>query len=325
MSEEFEIKKISQETLGEYLLSVRQQLGLTTAEVAETTDILEKFVVAIEQGRYQILPPDAYVMGFLKKLAKTYQVSFTDLLEQYKKEKGIVEHTARQRISPPTGWRAYFSQISVTPKLISVTLGLFLGAAAFGYVLLQVFSVNRTPSLTIIEPSQNTVLSGSSVVFRGQTEPGVSMTVNGQNVLVESDGSFSTTLSVAPGQKDFRLVAANKFGKEKVEHISLRIDEPKVAGEVTEQPSELLLELQFSKAATITIVQDGQTLPEETVPAGALKRITAKDSIELTTSDAGSTQATLNGKKFGVLGRAGQSLTIPFTHDSEEFIVEESN
>lgn len=320
MSDEFEIKKVSQETLGEYLGSIREQSGLSVAEVAKQTGILEKFVVAIEQGQYQVLPPDAYVLGFLKKLATAYSISCEDLLEQYKKEKGIVEQTARQRISSPTGWKAALSQLSVTPKLISVSLSVLLGTGAFVYVLAQVFSVNRTPALAIFEPTPNTVLAGSSITFKGQTEPGMSVTVNGQNLMVKADGTFETTLGAAPGQKDFQIIAKNKFGKERVENLSLRVDEPQVAGEVTEQPSEIILELQFTKTTTINVKRDGVDLPEEMVPAGATKKVVAKDMVELTTSDAGSTQVSYNGQKLGALGKVGQKITVPFSSEVSEVL-----
>lgn len=320
MSEGFEIKKISQETLGEYLSMVREKLGLSVAEVSQQTGILEKFVVAMEEGKYHLLPPDAYVLGFLRKISAAYSISCQDLLEQYKKEKGIVEQTARERMVANKGWRSYIEQLSVTPKLISLSVGVLLGTGAFVYVLAQVFSVNRTPDLAILHPTSDTVIAGSSIDFKGQTQPGMSVTVNGQNVLVKADGSFETTLGVAPGQKDFLVTATNKFGKKRVEEISLRVDEPKVAGDATEQSSDIILELQFTKTTTINVNSDGLSLPEETVPAGASKKIIAKQKIELTTSDAGSTQVSYNGEKLGVLGKTGQKLTVPFGNDPKQVL-----
>ncbi|HMQ01562.1 MAG TPA: DUF4115 domain-containing protein [Candidatus Doudnabacteria bacterium] len=320
MSEHFETKKISQETLGEYLYAVRQQLGLSASEVSMETGILEKFLIALEQGRYQVLPPDAYVLGFLKKLANLYKISCDDLLEQYKKEKGVVEQTARQRMAPSTSWLAGLKQIVVTPKLISVSVGVLVVSGSFLYVLVQVFSVNRTPALTILEPTANTVLAGSSIDIKGKTDPGISLTVNGQNVLVQADGSFATTLGVAPGQKDFQLVAKNKFGKERAEVLSLRVDEPQVAGDITELPSEFIVELYFIRTTTIFIKSDDKELTEEIVPAGATKKIVAQDRVELTTSDAGGTQVTFNGVKLPALGRAGQKVTETFNRDLEQLI-----
>ncbi len=320
MSGEFEIKKVSQETLGEYLYSVREHLGFTVEEVAQKTGIFEKFVRSLEQGSYQVLPPDVYVLGFLRKISDLYKISCEDLINQFKKEKGIALQSDRQKIAPPKTWNSFLSNLTITPKLLTIVTGLILGVGAFSYVIFQVFSVNRTPHLTIIEPKADTVIKGSSVSVKGQTEPGITISVNEQNILVNPDGTFETTLGVAPGQKDFSFVATNKFGKQKAEQVSLRIDEPTVAGEITNIPSELILELQFSKAATITVKQDGVSLPEETVPSGATKKIIATKAIEITTSDAGNTKVTFNGRKLGALGKVGEQLTVPFTQEAEQLM-----
>ncbi|QQS22863.1 DUF4115 domain-containing protein [bacterium] len=323
MSEGFETKKVAQETLGEYLYSIRQHLGLTIEEVGQKTGIFEKFISALEEGKYQVLPPDVYVLGFLKKMAELYRISCEDITEQFKKEKGITLESFREKITPKKGWQALVSQISITPAFLTIASGLVLGVGAFAYILFQALSVNHTPSLTILEPRSDTVLQGSSVVVKGKTEPGITVSVNSQNVLVQSDGSFETTLGVAPGQKDVRFGATNRFGKQKHELVSLRIDDvPKVAGEATSQPSEIVLELKFKKATTISIKRDGQSLSEELVPSGATKKIVAQDDIEVTTSDAGSTEAVFNGNNFGVLGKAGQTLTIPFNREANEFVKE---
>jgi cytoskeletal protein RodZ len=320
MLEEFKLKKVAQETLGEYLYSVRQDLGLSIEEVAKQTGVFEKFLAALESSKYHQLPPDVYVLGFLKKIAEVYKISCTELVEQFKKERNISEQTALKRIVPAKGLKSYISRVSITPKFITISVGVLLAFSAGLYILVQVFSVNRTPSLTILSPVKDSVLKGSSVEIKGQTEPGITVSVNGQNILVQPDGSFASTLSVVPGQKDLHLVATNKFGKSKSENISFKIDEPQVAGEVTEQPTELLLELTFTKATTINVKRDGVELPEEIVPSGAKKKIIAADKIELTTSDAGSTIAKFNNLELGALGKKGQSLTVPFSHKAESLL-----
>lgn len=320
MLEEFKLKKIAQETLGEYLYSVRQDLGLSLEDVAKQTGIFEKFLAALESGKYQVLPPDVYVLGFLKKIADVYKISCSELLEQFKKERNLSDQSALKKIIPAKGFRFLLSQISITPKLITISAGALLGFSAGLYILVQVFSVNRTPTLTIMSPTRDSVVKGSSVEIKGQTEPGITVSVNGQNVLVQPDGSFASTLSVVPGQKDLHLVATNKFGKSRSENISFKIDEPQVAGEVTELPTELLLELKFTKATTINVKRDGIDLPEEVVPAGATRKVIAAEQIELTTSDAGSTIAKFNDLELGALGKKGQSLTVPFSHKAQALL-----
>ncbi len=320
MPVKFKQKKVPMETLGEYLSEIREQAGLTLEEVAQTTGLYEKFLYYIEQGKYQLLPPDVYVRGFLKKLAEVYKVSAEELLEQYKKERGIVEHAARETITPIKSWKQWLEKITITPKLITVTGSAVIGVIAFFYIVVQVFAINKTPSLDILEPKNDAVVSGTSVTVAGTTEPGIIVTINGQNVFVQNDGSFHTTLGVAPGQKELKIDAQNKFGKHSTRVLSMRVEEPHIAGAQTIVPSELNLELKFSRATKITVTRDGIEIPDEIVPAQGIKNIVGQDKIVLTTSDAGSTLATLNGRELGVLGRVGQPLTIPFTKEATALI-----
>jgi cytoskeleton protein RodZ len=320
MPVKFETKKVPMETLGEYLSEIRNGLGLTLEEVAQQTGLYEKFIYYIEQGKYQLLPPDVYVLGFLKKLANIYKVPETALIVQYKKERGIVENVSRDKISPQKNWRNWLEKITITPKFLTLSGSAALGVIAFFYIIAQVFAINRTPSLEIFEPKNDAVIKGSSISVVGKTEPGMVLAINGQNVFVQNDGTFHATVGVAPGQKELKVDAQNKFGKQSTKVLSLRVEEPTIAGASTVVPSDLQLELRFSKATKISMVRDGVEIADEIVPAQGIKSIVAQEKVVLTTSDAGSTVAILNGKELGVLGKSGQVLTIPFTKEATSLV-----
>ncbi len=320
MSVKFETKKVPMETLGEYLSEIRTQLNLTLEEVAQKTGLYEKFVYYIEQGKYQLLPPDVYVLGFLKKLAAVYKVSPESLIDQYKKERGIVEHVAREKIAPQRSWRGWLQKVTITPRLLTITGSVTISVIAFFYVVVQVFAINKTPSLEILEPKNDAVINGTSVSVSGKTEPGIIISINGQNVFVQNDGTFHTTLGVAPGQKELKVEAQNKFGKQSTRIVSMRVEDPHVAGAETVVPSDLRLELRFSKATKISMIRDGIQIPDEVVPAQGVKTIVADTKIILTTSDAGSTSVFLNGKSLGILGALNQVLTIPFTKEAGNLV-----
>lgn len=317
---EFETKKLSMETLGEYLAAVRSELGLTLEEVSQKTGIYEKFIHYMETGKYHLLPPSVYILGFIKKLAEVYKISAESLIEQYRKESGIVEHAASTKLAQQKNWKSRLQNVSITPKLITITGSLFVGLLAFFYIVFQVFAINQTPSLSISEPKNDAVISGSSVNVTGKTESGITIAINGQNVFVDPSGQFHTTIGVAPGQKELKIQALNKFGKKSEQTLALRVEEPQVAGAETTVPSQLQLELKFSKSTKIEVKRDGVDIPSEVVPAGGVKEITADDNVTLTTYDAGSTSATLNGKDLGVLGKTGTKITVPFSKEAASLV-----
>lgn len=326
---EFETKKIAIETLGEYLLEVRNDLGLTLEEVSQKTGIYEKFIHYIETGKYHLLPPGVYVLGFLKKLANVYKISADILVAQYRKERGIVEHAAEKTQADENSWKEWFKKITITPKLITISGSALVVLIAFFYVVFQVFAINKTPELTILEPKNDSVISGTTVNVVGKTEPGIIVAINGENIFVDADGNFRTTIGVAPGQKELNVQAVNKFNKKNEQLLALRVEENQsqqnVAGAETNTPSELQLELKFSKATKIEVTKDGTEIPDEIVPAGGIKQITAQDMVTITTYDAGSTNVTVNGKELGLLGKKGEKVTVPFTKESAVLIEETSS
>lgn len=322
MPPEFETKKISSETLGEYLSIVRSQLDLTLEEVAQKTGVYEKFISYIETGKYNLLPPGVYVLGFLKKLAGVYNISCEDLINQYKKERGIVDFINKEKKKEENSWKGWVRRLTITPKLITLMTGLAIVLLVIVYVAYQVIMINRTPSLVISEPKNDAVIEGSSINIVGKTDTGMSVSINGQNIFVEPDGSFRTTIGVASGQKELQIQSENKFGKINKQVIALRVETPQVAGAETTESTDFNIEIKMKKATKIGLIKDGITIPEEIVPAGGIKQISATDSVTVTTYDAGSTEILLNGESLGLVGKAGQKLTLPFTKHSSSALKE---
>ncbi len=210
----FEKKKIQSETLSEYLNSIRSNLKLSPVEVSGKTGISLKFLTAMEKGDFKILPADVYVFGFLKQLANLYAVDPLELIEQYKKERGI----QKQLVSSPSllnrGWRKkFFRRLIITPKILSLAVGLAFVALSIGYIAWQVWSINKTPNLQIFEPADNAVIKNSFVQIRGKTDPGISVSVNGQSIFVDSQGGFQAQLGLSPGPETFTISAKNSFNK----------------------------------------------------------------------------------------------------------------
>ncbi len=321
----FQIKKVKIETLSEYLVAARKELRLSLDEVVKTTGIASRFLKCLESANFGQLPADVYVIGFLKQLAQIYRVPVSSLIDQFKKERGIEQQVEIAQAKPQSKFQSYFSQLVITPKLMSVLGGSLLVFLTIGYVVWQIISLNTTPSLEILEPHNNQAVTASFVSVKGATDVGTAVTINNEPVFVNSGGKFETTLGVAPGQKELVFEAKNKFDKILQKRILLVV-QPQLTG-ATENPTSsgtepMRLELKFAKSATISVIVDGVNLPQETISAGSSKLIKATNKILLSTSDAGGTQGYLNGKSLGKLGRDGETLqNIPFSADEALILV----
>ena len=312
----FEKKKISTETLSEYLSAVRKSAGLTLPEVAAKTGIKQVFLESLEAGNYLRLPADVYVCGFLRQLAEMYRVEAGSLVAQFKKEKGIFGQMQAKREAGSRGWENFLSRLTITPKTLTAALAIFFVAASLAYIVWQVFSINREPALVVWEPAANQVIKNSFVKVRGKTDPGMAVTVNSQPVFVENDGSFETQLSLTSGPKDITVAAKNKFDKTVAKNITI-VGEVEAAVLSANTQNRVELNLDFSGNVELTYALDDGPQSIIAFHKGDTKALLAERKIVISLSDAGATSGTLNGQPLGVLGRPGEALSnLPFSAET---------
>jgi cytoskeletal protein RodZ len=316
---QFEIKDRQFETLPEYLKDARASSSYELYNLSRVTNISHQFLDALEKGLYHKLPADVYVFGFLRKLADIYDADPEALIEQYKSEKKIYSEKNRAPV-----YKNYMpSKISITPKTITVSLLAFFVVFVLGYLIYQVQSINKPPFIKISSPEDGARITNSSLLIIGQTSPSANLTINEQQVFVDSEGNFKQPVSISPGEKILTFVSRNTFGKESTKQLVVYADfqtEEQLAKEQQREPVELTVNVDPN--STWVIIQiDGKPAITETFIAGSSRTYTAKNRILISTGDAGSTKVTFNGFDLGELGRNGEVLRdIPFTADSVQVV-----
>ncbi len=304
----FERKKIQTETLSEYLAGVRQNLNLSLNEVSSQTGIQPKFLAALESGDFAVLPADVYVLGFLAQLARMYSVNSEELIEQYKKEKGIHKNLVKQGFASKILPRQIFGKVVITPKILSLAVGVAFVVMTVSYIVWQVWSINRAPSLKIESPENFSIIAGAAVEITGLTEPGMSVAINGQNVFVDSEGRFKTQLGLAPGPKEISVVAKNRFGKSVGKVITVT-----ATSQAEIVKAGLELRVNFTDSVEFSFTIDDESMQTINFSAGDSKIFAGREKIVLSTSNAGATVVNLNGENLGPLGSVGEMLNnIPF-------------
>lgn len=77
--------------LGELLRNMRESKGISLSQAAAETRILQRYLVALEEGDYLNLPGDVYARGFIRNYARFLGVSPEDALQLYRQERGRSE------------------------------------------------------------------------------------------------------------------------------------------------------------------------------------------------------------------------------------------
>src|SRR6185295_2793077 len=85
--------------LGERLRAARESQGIGLAQAAIETRILQRYLVALEDGDFQHLPGDVYARGFIRNYGIYLGLPVEELIELYRRERGMSEPI---RIVPAT-------------------------------------------------------------------------------------------------------------------------------------------------------------------------------------------------------------------------------
>ncbi|MFG3612105.1 helix-turn-helix domain-containing protein [Rummeliibacillus stabekisii] len=96
--------------LGTRLKEARMSKGYSLDDLQEITKIQKRYLSAIEEGNYSIMPGSFYVRAFIKQYAEAVDLDSNDLLETYKGEipanKSADQSAATSPISQPVQRRA---------------------------------------------------------------------------------------------------------------------------------------------------------------------------------------------------------------------------
>lgn len=100
--------------LGERLREARESQGISLSQAAVETRILQRYLVALEDGDHQHLPGEVYARGFIRNYANYLDLPAEELIELYRRERGISEPI---RVVPATS----------SPRIRGLALPSFFG------------------------------------------------------------------------------------------------------------------------------------------------------------------------------------------------------
>ncbi len=112
--------------LGKLLCATRMRLGKDLQRIAGVLHIRYNYLVAIEDGRYEDLPGQAYAIGFVRAYADHLGLDGDEIVRRYKEESAGVKHKSAFEFQMPTSDSALPSG---TLLLIAVVAGMVIYGA----------------------------------------------------------------------------------------------------------------------------------------------------------------------------------------------------
>ena len=200
----------SAKSLPETLKEERLKRQLSREQLSFNTKISLKYLEALEQGWYHLLPGEVYAFQFIKRLAKLYHLNEKSLLAVYRKEKdsqpALISLNPHPQTEIKTGnW--------LSPKTIRNFLIIVVVIAFGSYFGWEVKNIFTPPLLEIHSPLSQTITAEANIAITGRTEPETSLTVNGQEILINTNGNFSQMVDLTIGLNVFKIAAGKKHSR----------------------------------------------------------------------------------------------------------------
>lgn len=183
--------------LGKLLCATRMRLGKDLQRIADILHIRYNFLVAIEDGRYEDLPGQAYAIGFVRAYADHLGLDGGEIVRRYKAESAGVKHKSAFEFQMPTSDSALPSG---TLLLIAVVAGMLIYGAWYsmaGSDRSAVELIQEVPDRLAAIADPNTIQAALPI-----TAPEPAAAVDGPDLAPEPDEPVMPAIS-APAVETF--------------------------------------------------------------------------------------------------------------------------
>lgn len=198
-------------TVGQVLKEERERKFYTLDEIEKATKIRKELLEALEAGQYSKLPPLTFIQGFIKNYGKFLKLDTEKLLAIFRRE-------FSERIHPPRILDSFSNPIDTTRfkltparALGSVILGLII--IFFVYLWIEYRFLVGSPFLEVSQPVNQFNTSSPVIQVSGRTDPEAKLSINNQQIEVDSSGRFSQEIKLSEDINTVTIVAASKTGK----------------------------------------------------------------------------------------------------------------
>jgi cytoskeletal protein RodZ len=141
--------------LGNRFRQAREAQGLSLAQAAVETRILQPSLIALEDGAYQRLPGDVVTRGFIRNYAHYLGLSAEEMIELYRRERGATDQIRIIRATNPPRMRSYvvpsfFGVFFVTIALVGLS---YVALSAAGRIGERATSAGVAATATVRPPT----------------------------------------------------------------------------------------------------------------------------------------------------------------------------
>lgn len=196
-------------TVGEILRAARLERKWSLEELAKRTKIQERFLKALEQSDIDHLPEAPFVKGFIRTTASELGLKPDEMVSIFRRDFGADK---KGNIIPKEGEEIEDKEFRWTPRLTAISMITVVITTFAGYLLFQLHMLTNPPLLIVDLPKDHALVS-QEVLIQGRTDPSATVSINGQEIKKNRNGTFSQTIPFLEGEHAITIIATGQNGK----------------------------------------------------------------------------------------------------------------
>ncbi|MEX2304087.1 MAG: RodZ domain-containing protein [Bryobacterales bacterium] len=272
---------------GEYLRAAREARGVSLGEISDSTHISVRFLEALENERFDLLPGGVFVISFTRQYARIVGLDEHEAVLRLNQvahpvESALGEWTPREKNADDTG-----------AKLAEL-----------------IADFMRRRGMTLVGGIMTLVLVAGGLSYFQATE---------SFPTVERAASIEPARSAQTAVSDDAPPAPPTQGARPVEVLS-REEPNDDASEIAQGNRSIQLELKLTDRAWVRVVADGERVLEDNLEAGFEQTIRADDSVQLFIGNAGGVKVALNGESMPPIGPTGHVRRVDVSPTGMEVV-----
>jgi cytoskeletal protein RodZ len=197
--------------LGEKLRNLRRSQAVSLEMMEKMTRVRRHYLEALEWGRYDLLPDPLYTRNFIRSYARALGADETYLLELYEEEAGRTDLLGPHRLPRE---RVRKGSFMVTTRFMSAFALVVVVFGMLGYMGVQASHLLAPPEVIVLNPVDQSAVDSALLPVTGYVKSDeVQVSINGKDVVVNEDKSFSVTLDLARGLNVITVEAKRRYSR----------------------------------------------------------------------------------------------------------------
>jgi cytoskeletal protein RodZ len=205
-------------SVGEILKTERLRQGLSASQIASSIKTKEKNILAIENNDFSVFPGEIYALGYVRDYADLLGLKPDEVSPFFRRTVEMKRQASTHEKIVSTETEYFINQhLDSAGKNISkmiLTIGTLIVIAIFvGFLVVEYQRNILHPQLEIISPKADLKTNLKSIEVSGKTDAEDKIFVNGEEIPVDSSGSFKVNLDLKIGLNKITLKAVNGYQK----------------------------------------------------------------------------------------------------------------